>query len=94
MDNKISPELARFLTEPKRHPKARVPVIVTLAPDAKPAGLEQAGLNIERRFELIPAVAGTIAASDIPALARLDAVELIELDSEMQAQSSSLGLHN
>jgi hypothetical protein len=66
-------------------------VIVTLAPDAGPARLEQAGLSIERRFELIPAVAGTIAAGSIPALARLDAVELIELDSEMRAQGSSLG---
>jgi hypothetical protein len=91
MDNKINPELARFLTELKGHPKTRVPVIVTLAPGAEPAGLQQAGLSIERRFELIPAVAGAIAASDIPALARLDTVELIELDSEVRAQGRTLG---
>jgi hypothetical protein len=88
MTNKISPELARFLADLKGVPETEVPVIVTLVPDAGTTELEVAGLCIERRFELIPAVAGTIAASDLPALARLESVELIEFDGEVQAQRS------
>jgi hypothetical protein len=81
MSAKISNALSRRLNEARTtDPQREVPVIVTIKTGTDLAALEQNGLKIQRSFQNIPAVAGTLAAADVNALAQLDQVEKIEPD--------------
>jgi tripartite-type tricarboxylate transporter receptor subunit TctC len=81
MSTKISNALSRRLNEARTtDPQREVPVIVTIKAGTDLAALEQNGLKIQRSFQNIPAVAGTLAAADVNALAQLDQVEKIEPD--------------
>ncbi len=81
MSGKISDGLLKRLDETSiTEPQREVPVIVTLRGGADLAALEQKGLKIQRAFANIPAVAGTLVAADVNALAELDQVETIEYD--------------
>jgi hypothetical protein len=62
-----------------------VPVIVSLSGAIDEDQLKACGLDIAYRFEEIGAVSGAIAASEVPRLAALPGVSLVELDSEMRA---------
>lgn len=83
MNSKINADLARKIeaigqTEPTRE----IPVIVTTRAGADLAVIGKKGLKVERIFESISAVAGTIPAGKIADVALLDEVELIEYDAE------------
>jgi hypothetical protein len=78
MTTKLTEELARRLEGADA--EEMVPVIVTVRPGADVSQLEHHGLVIERRFESIPSIAGTLKAAEAGGLAALDQVELIEPD--------------
>jgi hypothetical protein len=86
MSTKISETLARRLDEvASTEPQREIPVIVTFGSGTDLAALEQKGLKIQRTFTNIPAVAGTIPAPAVNALAALDQVETIEYDERAWA---------
>ena len=81
MAEKISPSvLERFNEAATADPQKEIPVIVTVKTGADLAALEQKGLKIQRTFQNISAVAGTIPAAEVRALAEADQVETIEYD--------------
>ena len=85
MPDKIADELAERLADAAPAAAQRLRVIVTLTPGAATEPLIREGFALERRFETLSAVAGTVQAKDVARLAGLAEVELIELDSEMRA---------
>ena len=86
MAAKISDELTKRLEEAgKIGPQQTVPVIITVTPGADLTALEQKGLRIQRIFENISAVSGTLTASQANELAQLNEVEHIEYDGEVWA---------
>jgi hypothetical protein len=86
MSSKISNALSSRLSEAATtDPPREIPVIVTVKTGADLATLEQKGLKIHHTFQNIPAVAGTLTASDVNALAELDQVEKIEPDEKAWA---------
>jgi hypothetical protein len=86
MSTKISNALSRRLNETATtDPQREVPVIVTIKTGTDLAALEQKGMKIQHTFQNIPAVAGTLTASDVNALAELDQVEKIEPDEKAWA---------
>lgn len=85
MSGKITEELARRLAEADAEPDVQIPVIVTLSAGADPTTLEQQGFSVQRVFENIPAVAGTLTVAGARALADVDQIETIEFDGEAHA---------
>ena len=89
MGARISKGLLQWLREAEQtEPQREIPVIVTTVANADLTELEQKGLKIQRRFENIPAVCGTICAADVKQVAQLDQVEIIEEDGEVWALSA------
>ena len=86
MAAKMSDELTKLLERVgKIEPQQTIPVIVTVTPGANLTMLEQKGLKIQRIFEHISALSGTLTAAQANELAQLDQVENIEYDGEMRA---------
>jgi hypothetical protein len=86
MSTKITAELLKRLDEAAiTDPQREIPVIVTIRREADLAGLEQKGLKIQRTFQNISAVAGTIPVAEVNALAELDQVEAIDYDETASA---------
>ncbi|MGH2763851.1 MAG: hypothetical protein ACRDLD_14945 [Thermoleophilaceae bacterium] len=85
MSEKVSPALREEL-ESAQEEGRELPVIVTLVEGADAAGLvDREGTELRSISETIPAVAGTLTPEQVRELARLEQVELIELDGEMRA---------
>ena len=81
MPEKISASVLKRLNEAAAEdPQREIPVIVTIGTGTDLATLEQKGLKIQRTFQNISAVAGTIPAGAVHALAELDRVETIDYD--------------
>jgi hypothetical protein len=81
MSEKISASVLKRLDEAATAgPQREIPVIVTIKRGADLTALEQKGLTIQRTYENISAVAGTIPAAEVSALAELDQVEIIDYD--------------
>jgi hypothetical protein len=60
-------------------------VIVTLTPKAKMDALDKADLQIDQRFDIIHAVAGSASGAVLKKLLKHPEVQLIEEDSEVRA---------
>ena len=84
MSGKINAELSRRLKEDKPGEKD-LPVIVTIKEDADLESLKTTGLKINHIYENINAVSGTLPASAVNSVAKLDDVERIEFDGEVHA---------
>jgi hypothetical protein len=81
MSAKISANVLRRLDEAAITDSQReIPVIVTIRRGADLAALEQKGLKIQRTFQNISAVAGTIPVGEVNTLADVDEVEAIDYD--------------
>jgi hypothetical protein len=81
MAEKISATVLKQLDEAATtDPRREIPVIVTIRTGADLAALAQKGLKIQRTFQNISAVAGTIPSANVNALADLDQVETIDYD--------------
>jgi hypothetical protein len=81
MSAKISANLLQRLDEAAiTDPQREIPVIVTIRSGADLAALEQKGLKIQRTFQNISAVAGTIPVGEVNTLAEVDEVEAIDYD--------------
>lgn len=89
MATKISEELSQRLSEVENEAEAasqkELPVIITLKEASDLAPLEEQGLKVQRTFDNISAVAGTLPAAAVKSVARLDEVEHIDYDGEFQA---------
>ncbi len=90
MGQKFSEQLAAYVERGDEASVGPIPVIVTLNEFAYresrvTSACERAGLKVECKFDLIPAVAGTILSSDLPRLEDVSDVEYIDLDSEVRA---------
>lgn len=82
---KIDPSLVKDLkAAAKANPQQEFPFIVTLKPGASPSILESR-VKVQRSFESIRAVAGTMTLQKALELAKLDAIEHIEYDGEVKA---------
>jgi hypothetical protein len=91
MTTKVSDELLKQLEEAeKEEPQREIPVIVTITADADPTTLEQKGFRIQRIFESISAISGTLTAAEVNELAQLDQVEVIEYDGAVWALSDDV----
>jgi hypothetical protein len=81
MSTKISTNLLKRLDEAARaDPQREIPVIVSIRGGADLAALEQKGLKIQRTFQNISAVAGTIPVGEVNTLAEVDEIESIDYD--------------
>jgi hypothetical protein len=81
MSPKISANVLQRLDEAAiTDPQREIPVIVTIRSGADLAALEQKGLKIQRTFQNISAVAGTIPVGEVNTLAEVDEVEAIDYD--------------
>jgi hypothetical protein len=81
MAGALSSELRKRLEALKRSaPDGRLNVIVTLAPGTKAEGFSAAGLSIDQRIANPPLVMGTATPDAVLDVARVDGVELIEVD--------------
>jgi hypothetical protein len=81
MSAKISANLLQRLDEAViTDPQREIPVIVTIRRGADLAALEQKGLKIQRTFQNISAVAGTIPVGEVNTLSEVDEVEAIDYD--------------
>jgi len=90
MGTKIDAELSNRLREAESaEPQREIPVIVRLREGADIAELERRGLRVQGRYESIPAVYGTIAASAMSRVEALDSVVQMEFDGRAQALSGS-----
>ncbi len=85
MTAKIDVELQNQIKSAQSDPQREIPVIVSLAAGANIEKLAQRGLKINRIFDAIEAVAGTLTAAEINALSKWDQVNRIEYDGEMHA---------
>ena len=82
---KLSDELKRVLREEgPEDPTKEIPVIVTFIPGTDVAELEELGLKITRRYELLNAAAGLVSLRDMRRLSEVAQVEKIEYDSEIR----------
>jgi hypothetical protein len=85
---KVSDELLKLLKEAEREePDREIPVIITVKAGTDRAALEAKGFRIQRVFEIISAISGTLTAAEANELAQLDQVELIEYDGPVWALS-------
>jgi len=66
-------------------PDHREAVIVTLAAGGDARALERAGMRVEHAMSARPIVSGSIDARTLEALAAMDDVVRVELDSSMRA---------
>lgn len=82
---KISDDLLLVARRAEAAGDQELPVIVTVAPDAPLADLEQAGLRVTDRLDFISAVSGSIRAGALVRLAELASVHYIEHDGPVQA---------
>lgn len=90
MGTKIDAELSQHLREAESaEPQREIPVIVTLSEGADVAELERRGLKVLGRYESIPAVYGTIAASAVSQVEGLDSVARIDYDGRARALDGS-----
>jgi hypothetical protein len=81
MSAKISANLLKRLDEVAIADAHReIPVIVKVRTGADLAALEQKGLKIQRTFQNISAVAGTIPVGEVNTLAEVDEIESIDYD--------------
>jgi hypothetical protein len=81
MSAKISANVVKRLDEAAITDRHReIPVIVTIRRGADLAALEQKGLKIQRTFQNVSAVAGTIPVGEVNTLAEVDEVEAIDYD--------------
>ena len=62
-----------------------LPVIVTLRPGNDAASFSTNEMRIERAFESIAAVSGTVRLADLAKLEADERIEKIEFDGQMQA---------
>ncbi len=86
MAKKISDELLNQAREAqKADPQRDVPVIVSLTSDADLQALEEKGLKVQRKFENLSAVSGTLPAAALQDLAGLEEVENVDYDGQMWA---------
>jgi hypothetical protein len=81
---RIDDEVRRALRA-AAEPSTPIDVIVTFTPGTALAAFESAGLQVSRAYEATSAVAGRIAARDLPRLAEVKGVERIEADATAQA---------
>ena len=84
MSGKINAELSRRLKEDKPT-ENEVPVIITVKEKADLDSLKKTGLKINHIYQNINAVSGTLPASAVNSVAKLDEVERIEFDGEVHA---------
>lgn len=84
MSGKINAELSRHLKEDKAT-ENDVPVIITVKENADLESLKTTGLKINHIYQNINAVSGTLPASAVNSVAKLDDVERIEFDGEVHA---------
>jgi hypothetical protein len=84
MSEKINAELSRRLKDDEP-PENEVPVIITVKENADLDSLKKSGVKINHVYENINAVSGTLPASAVKSVAKLDDVEMIEFDGEVHA---------
>jgi CheY-like chemotaxis protein len=84
MSGKINAELTRRLKEDEPS-ENEVPVIITVKENADLDSLKKTGLKINHIYQNINAVSGTLPASAVNSVAKLDDVERIEFDGEVHA---------
>jgi len=81
MATKISDELLKRLNEAAVvEPQREIPVIVTVTAGTDPALLEEKGLKIQRTFQNISDIAGTLTVAEVDPVAALDSVVAIDYD--------------
>jgi hypothetical protein len=81
MTTKISDELLKQLNEAAvAEPQREIPVIVTVTAGTDPALLEEKGLKIQRTFQNISDIAGTLTVAEVDPVAALDSVVAIDYD--------------
>lgn len=89
MSTKISPELSQRLSELKAEGAAasetELPVIVTIKEASDLTALKERGFKLDRAYENISAVSGTLPAAAVMPTAQLDEVEHIDYDGEVHA---------
>jgi hypothetical protein len=86
MSTKVSDALLKRLEEAAlAEPQREIPVIVTLTEGTDLAALEAKGLKIQRTFQNMSAVAGTLTVAEANAIEQLDQVRAIEYDEKAWA---------
>jgi len=81
MATKISDELLKRLNEAAVvEPQREIPVIVTVTAGTDHALLEEKGLKIQRTFQNISDIAGTLTVAEVDPVAALDSVVAIDYD--------------
>lgn len=92
MSTKISEELSRQLKEVgKASPTKALPVIITIDENLDLDALQEEGFKLKHRFDIINAVAGTLPAAAVAAVAQLKQVQQIDYDGEVEALSPADG---
>ena len=66
-------------------PEKEIPVIVTITAGSDVETLARKGLKVQRVFENVPAVSGTLTATEVRELAEVEQVEKVEYDGEVHA---------
>ncbi|MDQ5843679.1 MAG: protease inhibitor I9 family protein [Acidobacteriota bacterium] len=89
MSGKINAELSQRLKQDEPTGK-EVPVIITVKENADLDSLKKNGLKINHIYQNINAVSGTLPASAVKSIAKLDEVERIEFDGEVHALSEEV----
>lgn len=88
MSTKISEELSKRLKEAGEASTTKeLPVIITVEENSDLDALQEKGFKLQHRFEIINAVAGTVPAAAVGEIARLEQVQQIDYDGEVQALS-------
>jgi hypothetical protein len=82
MSGKINAELSRRLKDDKST-ETELPVIITVKENADLGSLKKTGLKINHVYQNINAVSGTLPASAVNSVAKLDDVKMIEFDGEV-----------
>ena len=86
MTTKLSDELLMHLNETKgSEPSHPIPVIITLTEGSDLTELRQQGLEIQRIFESISAVSGTLTVAEIEEIAKSEQVVRVEFDGTVFA---------
>lgn len=85
MSAKIGEELSQQLKAVKESSEEELPVVITVRKGADLAALKEQGLKVEHTFDVINSVSGTLPAAAVKSVARLDEVQRIDYDGEVQA---------
>ena len=80
MAGKSDPRVAKIVRE-RMGSGDRIPVIVTLVPNADPSLLRELDFDIAHVLDAIDAVSGTVLVERIPELEALEDVKYIEYDA-------------